>query len=65
VTLIIFWLEAGRMRTLLARSGCTVMERRHWLLWRRFDLVGSPEAVQEARAAVNAWRDDRWWNEHW
>jgi hypothetical protein len=54
--------EADEFRTILRRVQVGFIERPHWRFWIRFELVGSPQAVDEARAAVKAWEDGRWWD---
>jgi hypothetical protein len=48
--------EAEGIREILAgRMRLQIAERRHWLLWRKFTIMGPQDAVQAAVADVDEW----------
>jgi hypothetical protein len=65
VILIVFHDDATDVRRVLERAGITVLERRHWLLWRRLEMIGSPKGIADAQKALALWRGANWWREQW
>lgn len=58
--------EAEAIRAILAtRVRLQVVERQHWLLWRRFTVTGPADAVEAAMREVDEHLDAQWWARQW
>jgi hypothetical protein len=65
VNLIVFVLDVDEVRAMLRTACCTVSEERHWMLWRRLEVSGSPQALDRGKRVLEAWKAENFWREQW